>query len=387
MQQFSAGLAYFYCFAGQPWKTQAMIRRILKEQYDATPGGLNGNEDCGQMSAWYILSALGFYSVCPGQTAYVIGSPLFDKAVLKLDNGKTFTVSARANGSRKPYIQNARLNGQPWNDYLLDHATLVAGGELEFQMGARPQKDWGLAGAGRPAPEIRVSGVPYLTQSSGKFLDRFNADMRCDDPKAEIRYTLDGSTPNRNSERFTTPFDVSVTTELKMRTYTEGAAPSLVVSRTLTRSEPLVPAAPPLPGLKYAYYEGIYRSVYDFAKDTPVATGVVDQPTVEVRRRNDWIGLVFDGLIQIPQEGEYTFYLAAKDGGQLLLDSEEQFESDGRKDEALPQQSILALRAGFHRFTVKFYKCTDKISLAADWSGPGFARTAIPQDVLFHARE
>ena len=380
-------LAYFYCFADQPWKTQAMIRRILKEQYDATPGGLNGNEDCGQMSAWYILSALGFYSVCPGQTTYVIGSPLFDKAVLTLANGRTFTLSARGNGPRRPYVQSARLNGQPLNDYLLDHAVLVAGGELEFQMGAKPQKTWGLASAGRSAPEIRISDVPYLTQSSDKFLDRFHVEMRCDDPQAEIRYTVDGSAPSRTSARFSAPFDVSATTVLKMRAYTEGAAPSLVVSRTLTRSEALVPAAAPLPGLKYAYFEGIYRSVYDFAKDTPAATGIADRPTIEVRRRNDWIGLAFDGLIKIPQDGEYTFYVAAKDGGQLFLDGEEQFESDGRKDEALPQQSTLALRAGFHRFTLKFYKCTDKISLTADWSGPGFNRSAIPKEALFHTGE
>ena len=94
--------------------------------------------------------------------------------------------------------------------------------------------------------------------------------------------------------------------------------------------------------------------------------------------------MTFDGLIQVPADGEYTFYIAAKDGGQLLVDGEEQFESDGRKDKPLPQQSTLALRRGYHRFTVKFYKCTDDITLTVEWSGPRIARAAIPKEVLFH---
>jgi len=102
-------LAYFYCFAGEPWKTQAMVRRILKEQYSDTPAGLNGNDDCGQISAWYVISALGFYAVCPGQPGYVIGSPLFNRATLRLPQGTTFTIQAANNSPQNVYIQSARL--------------------------------------------------------------------------------------------------------------------------------------------------------------------------------------------------------------------------------------------------------------------------------------
>lgn len=172
-----------------------------------------------------------------------------------------------------------------------------------------------------------------------------------------------------------------------MRTYTRSAAPSIVVTRTLTRSESVSPEGPRLSGLKYAYYEGIYRSVYDFAHDPAAATGVVDQPTLDVRKRDEWFGLSFDGLIRIPRDGNYTFYVSANDGCQLLIDGEEQFESDGRKSEVLAQQSTIALREGFHRFQVKYYQCSDKSAFTVEWSGPNIARVVIPKNVLFHAEK
>lgn len=378
-------MAYFYCYAGQPWKSQAMVRRILNEQHDDTPGGLNGNEDCGQMSAWYVMSAMGFYSVCPGQTGYVIGSPLFGKVVLKLDNGKTFTINAHNNGPNNPYIQSAKLNGKPLNSYLLDHRNILAGGELDFEMGDKPQEQWAVTDPRGFWKEVRISAIPYLTQVSDKFLDNCKVDIKCNDPKAIIYYTLDGSVPNAKSTKFKAPFEIDRTTVLKMRTYTKGFTPSIVTTRTLTKSEPLSVSPSPAAGLNYAYYEGIYRSVYDFAYDPPAAVGVVDQPALDVCKRNEWIGLSFDGLINIPQSADYTFYISANDGCQLSIDGEEQFESDGRKSEALDQQSTIALSKGFHRFQVKFYQCSDKIALKVDWSRPDMPKTAVPKEALFHS--
>jgi predicted alpha-1,2-mannosidase len=136
---------YLYDFGGQPWKTQARVRQIARDAYSNSPRGVLGNEDCGQMSAWYIFTALGFYPVNPASGQYMIGSPLFARASLHLPNGKHFEIVAAGNSPRHPYIQSARLNGKPLNIPVLTHAQITAGGKLEFIMGATPSgwaKGW-----------------------------------------------------------------------------------------------------------------------------------------------------------------------------------------------------------------------------------------------------
>ncbi|PCE63626.1 GH92 family glycosyl hydrolase [Sediminicola luteus] len=131
-------VAYLYNFTDAPWKTQKWVRTILKDQYKDAPNGHCGNEDCGQMSSWYIFSALGFYPVNPAQGVYAIGSPLFKEASLKLSNGKIFKITVLNNSDKAPYIQSIRLNGQPLKRLYLTHNEIVKGGELEFIMGEKP---------------------------------------------------------------------------------------------------------------------------------------------------------------------------------------------------------------------------------------------------------
>ena len=147
-------IAYEYDYTGQAWKTQEMIRRIDNELYHDKPDGLAGNEDCGQMSAWYVISALGFYSVCPGSDQYAIGSPLADKAVINLENGKTFTVRAKNNTKGNVYIQSAKLNGVDYTKSYLKYSDIANGGEIEFEMGSTPNKSWGTADSDVPVTKI-----------------------------------------------------------------------------------------------------------------------------------------------------------------------------------------------------------------------------------------
>jgi predicted alpha-1,2-mannosidase len=141
---------YLYPYVGQQWKTAEKARYILKELYRDSTDGISGNEDCGQMSAWYILSSLGFYPVFPANGAYVMGSPLFDKAVLHLSQDKTFTVIANNNSPKNIYIKNVKLNGKPYRKSYLMHKDIVDGGTLEFQMSSRPNKKFGKAKESRP---------------------------------------------------------------------------------------------------------------------------------------------------------------------------------------------------------------------------------------------
>ncbi|AAM42166.1 GH92 family glycosyl hydrolase [Xanthomonas campestris] len=138
-------VAYLFAYAGQPYKTQAMVRRLLREQYHDARNGLSGNEDCGQMSAWFVLSALGLYAVDPVSGNYVLGSPLFKRAELDVGNGRTLRIIARDTSAKNLYVQSLTWNGTPITRSWMRHADLAAGGTLEFRMGATPNLAFGAS--------------------------------------------------------------------------------------------------------------------------------------------------------------------------------------------------------------------------------------------------
>lgn len=135
---------YLYSFVGQQWKTAEKVDYILSHMYSDLPDGLQGNEDCGQMSSWYVFSALGFYPVNPSDGMYVFGRPIFDKVVLKLPENKVFEIRANNNSAENKYIQSIELNGQPYNKLYISHADIMAGGTLVFIMGNRPNEQFGM---------------------------------------------------------------------------------------------------------------------------------------------------------------------------------------------------------------------------------------------------
>jgi predicted alpha-1,2-mannosidase len=143
-------MIYLYNYAGVPHKTQSRIREVLTNLYAATPDGYCGDEDNGQTSAWYVFSSLGFYPVTPGVNQYVIGSPLFKRATLSLENGETFTVSSENNAAKNFYIQSARLNGKNHPHTFLRYEDIQQGGELEFRMGETVNTTWGSSPENRP---------------------------------------------------------------------------------------------------------------------------------------------------------------------------------------------------------------------------------------------
>ena len=141
---------YMYAFAGQQWKSAALVREICKTMYTDKNDGLCGNEDCGQMSAWYVLSSMGIYPVNPAAGAYVFGSPVFDKAEIGLPEGKTFSIVAENNSAENMYIQSAELNGQSYTKSFITHKDILAGGTLKLVMGNQPNTTFGAAPADRP---------------------------------------------------------------------------------------------------------------------------------------------------------------------------------------------------------------------------------------------
>ena len=137
-------LPYLYMYAAEPWHTQARLTQIMQSQYKPTPDGLVGNDDLGQMSAWYIFTALGFYPVAPGSNQYVLGRPFVQRAVLHLPNGHTFTVVADGLSDANGYVQSVTLNGKPLDRTYLRHEEIMAGGELRFGMSSKADAAWSL---------------------------------------------------------------------------------------------------------------------------------------------------------------------------------------------------------------------------------------------------
>jgi len=138
---------YYYDYAGQPWKTQEIVRKVLKLMYGSDKYGLAypGMDDQGSTSSWYVFGAMGFYTVDPSSPNYIIGSPIFDKVVLHLGNGKDLIIEAKNNSEKNLYIQSATLNGQPWNKPWFSHADIANGGKFVFKMGPKPNPAWGSA--------------------------------------------------------------------------------------------------------------------------------------------------------------------------------------------------------------------------------------------------
>ena len=147
---------YLYAYGGAQWKTAEKVRYILKHMYQAAPDGISGNEDCGQMSAWYVFSAMGFYPVFPASGAYVLGSPLLDKATIGLPGGKSFVVEAVNNGPENIYIQGVELNGKKYSKTYILHEDIIKGGVLKIMMGSKPNYLFGQAPAARPRSDYSL---------------------------------------------------------------------------------------------------------------------------------------------------------------------------------------------------------------------------------------
>lgn len=193
-------MAYLYNYADKPWKTQQRVAEILRTMYNNQPEGLSGNEDCGQMSAWYILSAMGFYPVTPGSNDYVLGSPVFPKTTLKLENGKTFVIEANNVSEENIYIQSVQLNGTAYHKNYIQHADLTKGGTLVIEMGKAPNKEWannGEAAPGSAITEHLITPVPYF--EADITFDRATHQIKIDhfSPDAHVFYAI---APHKNTQ-------------------------------------------------------------------------------------------------------------------------------------------------------------------------------------------
>ena len=229
---------YLYDYAGEPWKTQRVVREIMSRWYTDKVDGLCGNDDCGQMSAWYVLSAMGFYPVTPGQNTFAIGSPIFDSATIELGNSKKFVIKAENASDENIYVQSAKLNGKPYNLAYLTYSDINGGCELDFVMSNKPNEKWGTDNPGLfvMAPYHDVVPMPEIESSGGIFYDSAQVTLSCSNHAVQIHYTLNGSEPDSESPVYKKPITIRSECTLKAAAFLDNSKTSMISSAHFVKS-------------------------------------------------------------------------------------------------------------------------------------------------------
>ncbi len=218
-------MAYLYNYANQPWKTQEKVSQILAEMYTTNPDGYIGNEDCGQMSAWYVLSAMGFYPVTPASNIYIIGSPNIKKSTIKLENlpdgkagGNTFSIKVHGLSDENKYIKSVKLNGEDYTKSFIDHQMIMNGGELVFEMSNKPNKNWGSKDIDIPVSKITdnlIIPTPYSNAKRRSFNKQFKIELKHQYKDAQIFYTTNGEDPTNTTNIYEYPITIEKSTNIK----------------------------------------------------------------------------------------------------------------------------------------------------------------------------
>ncbi len=229
-------MAYLYNYCGKPWKTQEIVRKIMKEQYNSLPSGLCGNEDCGQMSSWYVFSALGFYPVNPANGIYDLGSPIFDTAIIQLENHRRFKIISYENNDENIYVQEIMFNGKTYDKSYITHKQIMNGGCLEFYMGSEPNTDRATSFNSIYNSKIDkelITPTPYTNYQFRSFYDSIILELNCIDKSANIYYSISGDISD-NPQKYVKPIVVNKSTEIFAYAKTKGKNQSKTIKASYT---------------------------------------------------------------------------------------------------------------------------------------------------------
>jgi predicted alpha-1,2-mannosidase len=223
---------FLYNFVRKPHKTQEITRRILKEMYSDNPDGYSGNEDTGQMSAWYVFTSMGFYPMNPLGGQYIIASPLFERVKIKLENGKTFEIKSIGNSDKNIYIQSVKLNGEVYSKSYLDHESIENGGVMEFTMGPKPSL-WATSAEDSPKNHFTIDEndiidenitcfMPYSKSEQRIFKNKIQVELESQTEDAKIYYSLNGDEVTENSILYDGPIILNKSQIIKAKAFKEG---------------------------------------------------------------------------------------------------------------------------------------------------------------------
>jgi len=212
-------MAYLFNYVGKPWKAQKFLAQIMNDLYHDEPDGLSGNEDCGQMSAWYVLSSMGLYPVTPGSNNFIIGTPIFKEVKMELSNGQILKIKAENYSKHNIYIQAIKRNGSNYSKSYFTYKDLMDGGEITFVMAAEPNKKFGFERKDRPKSAITdfpICPPPTIAAKTQTFKESLAIEMQNHCPGADIYYTTNGIDPDENANKYLKPLIIKNTTKFKV---------------------------------------------------------------------------------------------------------------------------------------------------------------------------
>ena len=334
---------------------------------------------------------MGFYSVTPGLPEYIIGTPIFDKVTIRLENGKEFVIEAKNVSKKNFYVQGATLNGKPYTKSWIKHSDIIKGGRLVFDMGPKPNYEWGTSEKDRPhTPKFKPAvSLPYMITKFTDFIDKAVVKLKCDTEGAKIYYTLDGTEPTESSKLYTSPITITKTAQLKFAAFKKDLLPSLAVKFDFKKLKyenykdysnlNLVP------GLKYKYYEASVMFVDELKNFKPVSTGIIPTFSIDNRTRDTYFAYEYDGYLKVPRSGRYTIYNKTNDGSILYLDGKVFINTDGGHP-AYETFRTVALKKGVYKISQKYFQMAGGLENSVSWEGPGIPKQKIPASALFHEK-
>ena len=370
----SHGTAFLYAYSSEPWKTSALTKKIIECFYQNKTNGLCGNDDCGQMSAWYVFASIGMYPMCPGSDEFILTAPEFDETTIHLTNGKKFTIKVK--GNRKDmYIDKISLNGKEIDRNYIKYKEIMDGGELVYVLTDKPNTKRAISENSLPysMTEENKASMPYVVSNILYFPEECSVVLKVRNPNAKIYYTLDGSEPDEHSALYTGPFKLNESATIKAVAYAEGKTRSEVMWRKAIKADylPGKQVNPTRKGISYAYYEGKMKSTADMLKMKPVRTGICAAISFnELHPADDHFGVIFKSYIKLDKKDVYEILVRSDDGSVVFIDGIPVALNDGSHSTAWGSGKI-ALDAGFHELEVRYMEDTDWQELRVGLIGGG----------------
>ena len=346
-------LAFLYNYLGRPSRTQELTRQILDELYDDTPEGISGNEDCGQMSAWYLFTALGLYPVTPASGELQITTPRFREVTLTLPKGK-LTITTDKDPAEYPYVRSISLNGKELHRLFVTTEELAGGGTLAYTLSDKPVDDFVVEE--RPYSMTRKDYVSpvYSSDDITLFHDQVSVSLASATPGTRIYYTIDEG----EKEEYTgTPITLTRSATLRANAEKDGLDPSPTTTLIATKAEyaqaQVVSAV--ADGASWTLHAGAVDSTDQITTLPIIQSGVCEQPSIEMRDREDLFALTFTGFIQVPETDVYEFRLTSDDGSVLRIHDRPIVLNDG-SHAFVSATGKIALSRGLHPFTLLYWQ-------------------------------